>query len=154
MKVAADGRLYVTDIVAGGIHVLAPDGRAEAFIACGTATTNCVFAGETLWVTNAGVLATSAEPSFAGTLVRLHGAGRRRADALRGRIAPESANRREATPRRCDKRLFSVAEVRAAARRHACPGRCSTSPTAAPRTSGRCAATRRPSATSSCCRAR
>lgn len=71
LKVGADGRLYVTDIVAGGIHVLAPDGRVEAFIACGTATTNCVFAGETLWVTNAGVLASSAEPSFTGTLCRL-----------------------------------------------------------------------------------
>ncbi len=72
MKVGADGRLYVTDIVAGGIHVLAPDGRAQGFLACGVATTNCVFSGETLWVTNAGVLATGTEPSFAGTLCRLH----------------------------------------------------------------------------------
>jgi gluconolactonase len=72
MKVGADGRLYVTDIVAGGIHVLAPDGTVEGFFVCGTATTNCVFAGEFLWVTNAGVLATGVEPSFAGTLCRIH----------------------------------------------------------------------------------
>ena len=72
MKVGADGRLYVTDIVAGGIHVLAPDGTAESFLPCGAATTNCVFSGETLWVTNAGVLATGTEPSFAGTLCRMH----------------------------------------------------------------------------------
>jgi gluconolactonase len=72
LKIGADGRLYVTDIVAGGIHVLAADGRVEQFIPCGTATTNCVFACETLWVTNAGVLATGTEPSFAGTLCCLH----------------------------------------------------------------------------------
>ena len=71
LKVGSDGRLYVTDIVAGGIQVLAPDGTFDGFVACGVATTNCVFAGETLWVTNAGVLATSTEASFAGTIVRI-----------------------------------------------------------------------------------
>jgi gluconolactonase len=72
LKVGADGRLYVTDIVAGGIHVLKPDGTSEGFFECGKATTNCVFAGETLWVTNAGVLATGSEASFGGTLCRAH----------------------------------------------------------------------------------
>jgi gluconolactonase len=72
LKVGADGRLYVTDIVAGGIHILKPDGTPEGFFECGKATTNCVFAGETLWVTNAGVLATGTEASFGGTLCRLH----------------------------------------------------------------------------------
>ena len=71
MKIGADGRLYVTDIVASGIHVLRPDGTAEAFLACGKATTNCVFDGETLWVTAAGVLADGTDPSFGGTLCRL-----------------------------------------------------------------------------------
>jgi gluconolactonase len=71
MKIGADGRLYVTDIVAGGLHLLAPDGTVEDFIACGKAPTNCVFDGETLWVTDAGVLASSAEPSFGGALWRL-----------------------------------------------------------------------------------
>jgi gluconolactonase len=72
LKVGADGRLYVTDIVANGMHVLLPDGTPENFFACGKATTNCVFSGETLWVTNAGVLATGTDPSFGGTLCRVH----------------------------------------------------------------------------------
>lgn len=71
MKIGADGRLWVTDIAAGGIHVLRPDGTPEAFVAAQKATTNCVFDGETLWVTNAGVLATGSDPSFGGTLCRL-----------------------------------------------------------------------------------
>lgn len=75
MKIGADGRLYVTDLVAGGLHVLQPDGTVDGFIACGGAPTNCVFAGETLWVTDAGVLAASAEPSYAGQLWRLHISG-------------------------------------------------------------------------------
>lgn len=71
MKVGADGRLYVTDLVAKGIHVLAPDGTAVGFIPCGGAPTNCAFSGETLWVTDATVLAASAEPNYAGQLWRL-----------------------------------------------------------------------------------
>ena len=38
---------------------------------CGVATTNCVFHGETLWVTDAGVLAVSAEPSSVGQVWKL-----------------------------------------------------------------------------------
>ncbi len=71
LKVGADGRLYVTDLAAGGIHVLAPDGRPDRFIPCGIATTNCAFSGEVLWVTNAGVSTIGPDPSFTGTLVRL-----------------------------------------------------------------------------------
>ena len=72
MKIGADGRLYVTDIVANGIHVLSPSGKAEAFIPCAKATTNCVFDGETLWVTNAGVIAEGTEASYGGKLTRVH----------------------------------------------------------------------------------
>ena len=75
LKIGADGRIYVTDLVAAGIHVLAPDGTVTGFIACGGAPTNCAFDGETLWVTNAGVLAASTEPSYAGTLWRVRVAG-------------------------------------------------------------------------------
>ena len=78
MKIGADGRLYVTDLVGGGIHVVAPNGKVDGFIEVGGAPTNCVFAGETLWVTDAGVLAASAEPSSAGTLWRAARPGRRR----------------------------------------------------------------------------
>jgi len=87
LKIGADGRLYVTDMVAGGLHVLAPDGAVLDFIACGGAPTNCAFDGETLWVTDAGVLASSAEPSFAGRLwrMRVPGGG---APTHSGAIAP------------------------------------------------------------------
>ena len=71
LKVGADGCLYVTDLAAGGIHVLAPDGRTGRFIPCGIATTNCAFSGEVLWVTNAGVSTIGPDPSFTGTLIRL-----------------------------------------------------------------------------------
>ena len=64
-----------------------PDGTAEGFFGCGKATTNCVFSGETLWVTNAGVLATGSEPSFGGTLARVRipgGGGPTYYGAIRG----------------------------------------------------------------------
>lgn len=72
MKIGADGRIYVTDLAAGGLHILRPDGAVDGFIACGGAPTNCAFDGETLWVTDASVLAASAEPNYAGQLWRLH----------------------------------------------------------------------------------
>ena len=75
LKVGADGRLYVTDILGKGIHVLQPDGKAERFIPCGVAPTNCAFDGETLWLTDAGTLAASAEPSNEGRIWRLHISG-------------------------------------------------------------------------------
>ena len=76
----------VTDILAKGVHVLAPDGEVDRFIPCGIAPTNCAFDGETLWVTDAGVLPVSAEPSKEGRIWRLHvpGGG---APTYRGRIA-------------------------------------------------------------------
>ena len=57
MKIGADGRIYVTDLVGKGIHVLRPDGTVEGFIPVGGAPTNCAFDGEMLWVTDATVLA-------------------------------------------------------------------------------------------------
>lgn len=71
MTLDSDGLIYVTDLVASGIHVLRPDGGTEGFIKCGGAPTNCVFDGSTLYVTDAGVLATSAEPSYVGQLWRV-----------------------------------------------------------------------------------
>jgi gluconolactonase len=68
MAIGAGGRLYVTDLVAKGLHVLEPDGTVVEFIECGGAPTNCAFLGETLYVTDAGVLAVSDEPSYAGAL--------------------------------------------------------------------------------------
>ena len=76
---AADGRLIFTDPGTYNpaapdpsyIHALHPDGTAVGFIPCGGAPTNCAFSGETLWVTDATVLAASAEPNYAGQLWRL-----------------------------------------------------------------------------------
>ncbi len=71
MKIGADRRLYVTDITGAGIHVLQPDGTEERFIPVGNAATNCAFDGTTLFVTDAGVPADSADPSFGGALWRI-----------------------------------------------------------------------------------
>ena len=91
MKIGADGRIFVTDLVAGGIHVLSPDGTVERFIDCGGAPTNCIFQDETMWVTDAGVLAASTEPSYAGQLWRMHipggGAPTVRGSIMRGRTS-------------------------------------------------------------------
>jgi gluconolactonase len=71
MKLGEDGRLYVTDLVAGGVHVVTTAGVAEAFIPVGVAPTNCLFAGDSLIVTDAGRLADNAEASFNGALWRV-----------------------------------------------------------------------------------
>jgi gluconolactonase len=65
-----DGRLYITDL-AGGIHVLRPDGGVDGFIDVGRCPTNCAFLGELLYVTDAGVIAASTEASYNGALWRL-----------------------------------------------------------------------------------
>jgi gluconolactonase len=71
MKIGADGRIYVTDLVGKGIHVVRPDGTIDGFISVGGAPTNCAFDREVLWVTDAAVLAASTEPNYAGQLWRL-----------------------------------------------------------------------------------
>ena len=81
----------VTDLVAAGIHVLAPDGKVLDFIPTGGAPSNLAFDGETLWVTNAGVLAASTEPSTAGTIQRLRipgGGAPTHKGAIRGSVGP------------------------------------------------------------------
>jgi gluconolactonase len=71
MKIGADGRLFVMDISACGIRVLDRVGAVESFIPVAKAPTNRCFDGETLWVTDAGVLADRTEPSSAGQLWRV-----------------------------------------------------------------------------------
>ncbi len=71
MKIGSDGRLYVTDVTGGGIHVVQPDGTVDEFIPCGSAATNCAFGGNDLYVTDSGVPADSADPSFGGALWRI-----------------------------------------------------------------------------------
>jgi gluconolactonase len=71
MAVGADGRLYVTTVNGGGIDVLRPDGTYDGFIKAGVIPTNCVFQGADLIMTDAGVLADSADPSFGGQVWRI-----------------------------------------------------------------------------------
>lgn len=71
MAVAADGRLYVTTVNGGGIDVLFPDGRLDQSIKAGVIPTNVVFDGSTLYMTDAGVLADSADASYGGQLWRI-----------------------------------------------------------------------------------
>ena len=71
VAIAKDGSLLVTDLVGEGIHVLARDGTRNGFIHTGGCPTNLAFSGETLWMTDASVLASSAEPNYAGKLWRM-----------------------------------------------------------------------------------
>jgi gluconolactonase len=71
MAVGADGRLYVTTVNGGGIDVMWPDGRYDRFIRAGVIPTNCVFAGTDLVMTDAGVLADTADASYGGQLWRI-----------------------------------------------------------------------------------
>jgi len=68
MAIAADGRLFVTTVNGGGIDVINPDGAYDQFIEVGVIPTNCVFNGSDLYVTDAGVLANSSDPSMGGQL--------------------------------------------------------------------------------------
>ena len=72
IAIASDGSLLVTDLVGEGFHVLAPDGTPKGFVRTGGCPTNLVFDGETLWMTDASVLASSAEPNYAGRLWRMN----------------------------------------------------------------------------------
>jgi gluconolactonase len=68
MAVAADGRLFVTTVNGGGIDVINRDGSYDQFLKLGVIPTNCVFSGADLYMTDAGVLADSSDPSLGGQL--------------------------------------------------------------------------------------
>lgn len=71
MAVGADGLLYVTTVNGGGIEVIRPDGVYLRHIKAGSIPTNCVFDGRDLIMTDAGVIADSADASYGGQLWRL-----------------------------------------------------------------------------------
>lgn len=85
LAVAADGRLFVTTVNGGGIEVIQPNGRYDFHLKAGVIPTNCIFSGTDLFMTDAGVLADSAEPSFGGQLWRI-GTGTDGLAASYGRI--------------------------------------------------------------------
>ncbi len=68
MAVAADGRLLVTTVNGGGIDVINRDGSYDQFLKIGLIPTNCVFSGSDLYMTDAGILANSSDPSMGGQL--------------------------------------------------------------------------------------
>lgn len=69
MAIAENGDLYVTQINGNGIHVYDASGSYRGRIACGSYPTNCVFVGDGMLVlTDAGTLADTPDPSFAGHL--------------------------------------------------------------------------------------
>jgi len=68
MAVAADGRLFVTTVNGGGIDVVNKDGSYDQFLKIGIIPTNCVFSSSDLYMTDAGVLADSSDPSMGGQL--------------------------------------------------------------------------------------
>jgi len=72
LAVAQDGRLFVTTVNGGGIDVINFDGSYDQFITVGKIPTNCVFSGNDLYVTDAGVFATSKEAIMHGQLLRLN----------------------------------------------------------------------------------
>jgi gluconolactonase len=51
MAFAADGRLFVSTTISGGVTVLSPDGEVLEEIHLGEHATNCIFDGPTLYVT-------------------------------------------------------------------------------------------------------
>ncbi len=71
MAVGADGLLYVTTVNGGGIEVIRPDGSYVRHIKAGSIPTNCVFSGRDLIMTDAGIIADSADASYGGQLWRL-----------------------------------------------------------------------------------
>jgi gluconolactonase len=71
LKVAANGDLYITALIAEGVDVVAPDGRYRHLLSVGKVPTNCVFVGNTLYVTDGGHLGLSADPDMAGALWRV-----------------------------------------------------------------------------------
>jgi gluconolactonase len=51
MAFAADGRLFVSTTISGGVTVLSPDGEVLEEIRIGESATNCIFDGSALYVT-------------------------------------------------------------------------------------------------------
>jgi gluconolactonase len=68
LKVAANGDLYVTALIAEGIDVVAPDGSYRYLLPVGRVPTNCLFVGRKLYVTDGGHLGLSPDPEMAGAL--------------------------------------------------------------------------------------
>ena len=54
LKVAANGRLWITAFMGGGIDIVAPDGTAIDFLETGGVFLNCIFVDDSLVITDSG----------------------------------------------------------------------------------------------------
>ena len=88
LKVAADGRLWVTTFMGGGVDILRPDGTIEDFLETGGTVLNCVFHDGDLIITDMGDITelTAAAP-MDGRLWRVE-VGVAGMPLFRGAIAP------------------------------------------------------------------
>ncbi len=69
LKVAANGDLWVTAFMAGGVDILAPDGTIKDFLETGGVPLNCVFHGGSLYITDFGdITEVTAEAPMDGRL--------------------------------------------------------------------------------------
>lgn len=72
LKIAADGSLWVTTFMSGGVDVLEPDGSPRDFLETGGVPLNCVFDGGTLVITDFGdITAVTADAPMGGRLWRV-----------------------------------------------------------------------------------
>lgn len=54
LKIAANGDLWVTAVLGGGVDILASDGTSKDFLETGGAPLNCIFHGGALYITDFG----------------------------------------------------------------------------------------------------
>ncbi|MEZ0239163.1 MAG: SMP-30/gluconolactonase/LRE family protein [Chloroflexota bacterium] len=72
LKIAADGNLWITTFMSGGVDIVAPDGRAIDFLETGGVPLNCVFHEGSLLITDFGeVTAVTADAPMDGRLWRV-----------------------------------------------------------------------------------
>jgi gluconolactonase len=72
LKVAANGDLWVTAFMAGGVDILAPDGTHKDFLRTGGVPLNCVFHDGALYITDfGGITAVTADAPMVGRLWRV-----------------------------------------------------------------------------------
>ncbi len=70
MKLAANGDFYITGVDSGTVEVVSRSGELKEPLRIGGAPTNCVFVGETLFLTDGGIPGTSTKANYTGRLWR------------------------------------------------------------------------------------
>ena len=90
LKVAANGDLWITAFMAGGVDILAPDGTHQDFLRTGGVPLNCIFHEGALIITDFGdITAVTADAPMVGRLWRVD-VGVEGRTLFRGAISPRS----------------------------------------------------------------